>query len=137
MPVTRRPRKRPSDGRRGADPSQDADRLRPHEGTVPDRSTTIVVMFLFLVYAVVLLRTAWVNEDAYITLRTVDNFVNGYGMRWNIAERVQTFTHPLWFFLITLPYLFTREAFYTVMVLSLLISSERWRLPCCRSGPGI
>ena len=79
-------------------------------------------MFLFLVYAVVLLRTAWVNEDAYITLRTVDNFVNGYGMRWNIAERVQTFTHPLWFFLITLPYLFTREAFYTVMVLSLLIS---------------
>jgi len=55
-------------------------------------------------------------------MRTVDNFVHGYGMRWNISERVQTFTHPLWFFLITLPYFFTNEAFYTLMGLSIIIS---------------
>jgi len=92
------------------------------ESRGPTSSAKLVLVFLFVTYAVVLLRTAWVNEDAYITLRTVDNFVHGYGMRWNISERVQTFTHPLWFFLIVIPYIFTREAFYTLLVLSFLIS---------------
>ena len=52
-------------------------------------------MFLFFI---VLLITAWLSDDAYITLRTVDNFINGYGLTWNIGERVQTFTHPLWIY---------------------------------------
>ena len=73
-------------------------------------------------YVVVLLRAAWMSDDAYITLRTIDNFVNGHGLRWNVAERVQVFTHPLWLFLIAPVYLVTREAFYTTIVLSLLIS---------------
>ena len=45
------------------------------------------------------LRFAWVAEDAYITFRVVDNFVHGYGLRWNVAERVQVYTHPLWLLL--------------------------------------
>ena len=36
-----------------------------------------------LLYGVVLLRTAWLCDDAYITFRTVDNFINGFGLRWN------------------------------------------------------
>ena len=77
---------------------------------------------LLAFYAVILLRTAWISDDAYITLRTVDNFVNGYGLRWNVVERVQSFTHPLWLILITLPYFVTREPFYTVMFLSFILS---------------
>ena len=42
------------------------------------------------------LLNAWVAEDAFITLRVVDNFWQGYGLRWNVFERVQVFTHPLW-----------------------------------------
>ena len=34
--------------------------------------------------------------DALITFRVIDNFVHGYGLRWNIAERVQAYTNPLW-----------------------------------------
>lgn len=45
-----------------------------------------------------ILINAWVAEDAYITFRVIDNFLNGYGLRWNIHERVQVFTHPLWLF---------------------------------------
>ena len=86
------------------------------------RSVTAALFFLFITYVVVLLRTAYVNEDAYITMRTVDNFIHGYGMRWNVSERVQTFTHPLWCFLVTAFYFFTREAFYTLIGLSLAIS---------------
>ncbi len=91
-------------------------------GLFSSKSVMLALFFLFIIYVVVLLRTAWVNEDAYITMRTVDNFVHGYGLRWNVAERVQTFTHPLWFFLITAFYFFTKESFYTLIGLSLITS---------------
>jgi arabinofuranosyltransferase len=67
-------------------------------------------------------RAAWVSEDAFITLRTVDNFVNGLGLRWNPAERVQSYTHPLWMFLLAVPYAITREPYFTTLALSLLCS---------------
>lgn len=38
-------------------------------------------------------------DDGYITFRVVDNFVNGYGLRWNVDERVQSYTNPLWMLL--------------------------------------
>jgi arabinofuranosyltransferase len=81
-----------------------------------------VLVFLTAFFAVVLLRSAWITEDAYITLRTVDNFVNGYGLTWNIAERVQTYTHPLWMLALSALYFFSREAFYTTLILSLAAS---------------
>lgn len=46
--------------------------------------------------AVWIFLNAWVSEDAYITFRVIDNFMNGYGLRWNVHERVQVYTHPLW-----------------------------------------
>lgn len=79
-------------------------------------------LFALAVLGLVLVRTAWVGDDAYITLRTIDNFVNGHGLRWNIDERVQAFTHPLWLFLTAIPYVITREAFYTVLGVSILVS---------------
>jgi arabinofuranosyltransferase len=50
-----------------------------------------VVVLLFT-----LLRNAWLSDDCYITFRTIWNFWQGFGLRWNVAERVQTYTHPLW-----------------------------------------
>lgn len=47
----------------------------------------------------VMIMHAWVAEDAFITFRVVDNFVHGYGLRWNIDERVQAYTNPLWMLL--------------------------------------
>jgi len=81
-----------------------------------------VVVVCVLLFVVVMLRTAWVSEDAYITLRTVDNLVNGDGLRWNVAERVQAYTHPLWMLLLSAVYLFTGEAFYTTLVVSMIVS---------------
>jgi len=42
----------------------------------------------------------WVGDDIYVTLRYVDNFIQGNGLVYNIGERVEGFTHPLWLFLI-------------------------------------
>ena len=73
--------------------------------------------FLFITF-----RRAWMCDDAFITLRTVDNFVNGYGLTWNVIERVQAYTHPLWMLLISVFYFFTHEPFYTVIFISLALS---------------
>jgi arabinofuranosyltransferase len=95
-----------------------------------ERIIWILLGFMFIL----LLRTAWVSEDAYITLRTVDNFVTGHGLTWNISERVQAFTHPLWMLLLSLIYFFTQEGFYTTIGLSVAFSMAAflviiWMMP--------
>ncbi|MBN1512327.1 MAG: hypothetical protein JXB13_09955 [Phycisphaerae bacterium] len=43
---------------------------------------------------------AWVADDAFITFRHVANCLAGHGPVYNVGERVQAFTHPLWFLLL-------------------------------------
>lgn len=43
---------------------------------------------------------AWVSDDAFITFRHVANCLAGHGPVFNVGERVQAFTHPLWFLLL-------------------------------------
>src|SRR5262245_36279451 len=83
---------------------------------------TILVFLLAVVFSILLIRTAWVCDDAYITFRTVDNLIHGYGARWNVAERVQSYTHPLWMLLLAAVELVTREPYFTSIVLSLALS---------------
>jgi len=75
----------------GFDPLAFLDRRSPHP-----RLTSGLKLAALAAAGVVLVRTAWLGDDAYITLRTVSNFLHGYGLRFNIAERVQAYTHPLW-----------------------------------------
>jgi len=86
------------------------------------RPRLFLIIPALLVCAFILLKNAWVGDDAYITLRTIDNFVNGYGLTYNIDERVQAFTHPLWLIVITLVYAVTREPYFTVLALSAFFS---------------
>ncbi len=90
-------------------------------------SERLVRVLLWLFPALIVL-SAWIQDDAFITLRTVDNFVEGYGLRWNVVERVQAFTHPLWMFLLSGLYFFTREAYFTTLLLSLVCTVLAWRL---------
>ena len=68
-------------------------------------------------------RNAWVTEDAYITLRTIDHWLQGFGLRWNIGERVQAYTHPLWMLLVTLPYVVVRDAYAAALITSLAVTA--------------
>ena len=88
------------------------------------KNSKYFVLFIFLItlFAFLVIRTAWVMEDAYITLRTVDNFSNGYGLTWNVTERVQSYTHPFWMLLLSSIYFFTHEGFYTTIVISVICS---------------
>lgn len=75
-------------------------------------------------FAVLVLRRGWVSEDAYFTLRTIDNFLNGHGLVWNVGERVQVFTHPLWMALLALCISITRESFVTPIILGTALSAS-------------
>ena len=82
-------------------------------------------LFVFafaLLFLLVLLRTAWISDDAAITLRTVLNFINGFGPTFNIDERVQAYTHPLWFFILSLGTLISGNVFYTTFFISITVT---------------
>ena len=85
-----------------------------------DRLPRFALAAAFLLVSYGIIAAASLCDDAYITLRTVDHFVHGYGLRWNIDERVQTFTHPLWLFALTTVYVFTREPYYTTLAVSIV-----------------
>ncbi|UCC45702.1 MAG: hypothetical protein JSU65_07215 [Candidatus Zixiibacteriota bacterium] len=82
--------------------------------------TSLLISVLLAVAAIVVLRSAWICDDAWISFRTVDNLVNGHGLTWNVAERVQGFTNPLWTLVMSLLYLFSGELYYTCIALSLI-----------------
>ena len=84
--------------------------------------TAGLLVLVVCAFSWILYRTAWLCDDAYITFRTVDNFTHGYGMRWNIGERVQSFTHPLWFFLLSACSWFSGELYYTSLFLSIVLT---------------
>lgn len=80
------------------------------------------------IFSIAFIQTAWICEDAFITLRTVDNIINGFGPVWNIGERVQAYTHPLWLALITPttyligdPYITLIFISYALIIATLLI----------------
>jgi arabinofuranosyltransferase len=77
---------------------------------------------LLLVFAAVLVRTAWTSDDGLISLRTVLNVTHGHGLTFNVGERVQTFTHPLWLALLTAGDLVIRNVYYAAFALSIAVS---------------
>ena len=85
------------------------------------RHSPLATLFLLL-NAAVILRAAWLSDDAYITFRVVDNAAAGLGLTWNPAERVQGYTHPLWLLVLLAGRLVTGELYYTTIALSIALS---------------
>jgi arabinofuranosyltransferase len=77
---------------------------------------------LFTLLLVVLVRCAWECDDAYLTFRTVWNWFHGYGLRWNVVERVQAYTHPLWMLASAACYAVTGELYFSILGLSIALS---------------
>ncbi|MBI1387387.1 MAG: hypothetical protein GC154_02945 [bacterium] len=81
--------------------------------------TQLLLALIVGLLAVILFKTAWLCDDAFITYRTVDNLFHGYGLRWNVDERVQAYTHPLWMFVIAFGRLITGETYYAAILTSI------------------
>jgi arabinofuranosyltransferase len=82
------------------------------------------LFFLLFTFALcwVFYYSAWLCDDAFITFRSIKHFLNGYGIRWNISDRLQTFTHPLWFLLLSFFSWLTGELYFTTITLSFVFT---------------
>lgn len=89
------------------------------------------IAFVTILYSVTIIRAAWISDDAFITFRTIENFNSGYGLVYNIGERVQTFTHPLWLLSLSTIYFITSrigglnlwaQLYYINIFLSIILS---------------
>ncbi|HET9265977.1 MAG TPA: hypothetical protein VFO14_23205 [Vicinamibacterales bacterium] len=89
-------------------------------GTSPSlhRYPRIIVACLTAAFTYVFLANAWLGDDAYITFRAVWNVLHGYGPVFNPGERVQAFTHPLWFLIMIPAHAVTGEFFFTSLAIS-------------------
>jgi len=96
-----------------------------------DKEKSLTVLIPLFFYLLLVIRNAWVSDDAMITFRVVENFLAGYGLGYNPFIRVQAFTHPLWLLLISLLYFVARlfapyapnALFYITVFLSVLFSA--------------
>ena len=78
-----------------------------------------LAIFLLLYVALI---TSWISDDAQITFRQILNFISGLGITFQFGERVQAFTHPLWFLLSSAVIAITRELFVTTSILNIVLS---------------
>ena len=93
----------------------------PNSGRTALRVLTVVAVAAALVAVAV--RVAWIGDDAYITLRSVENLCRGDGARWNLADRVQVYTHPLWMLVLSLGRALSGEVYYATLAISLSLST--------------
>ena len=71
--------------------------------------------------------SAWISDDALISLRQVMMTAAGEGIVWNAGQRVQAFTHPLWFLLITAGTLVFGAVYHVTLGLSALgVAGALW-----------
>lgn len=45
--------------------------------------------------------SSWLTDDIFVTFRYIDNLFSGNGLVYNVGERVEGFTHPLWLAILT------------------------------------
>ena len=80
-------------------------------------------VFAIFVMLYVALITSWISDDAQISFRSILNFISGSGITFNYGERVQVFTHLLWFFVLSGFVGVTKELFTTVILVSVFFSN--------------
>ena len=67
--------------------------------TVTPRAILAIRVAMLSLLTILMVRIAWLSDDAIITLRTALNLTHGWGPGFNVTEAVQGYTHPLWFLL--------------------------------------
>jgi arabinofuranosyltransferase len=80
-----------------------------------------LLLIAALAFCWLFLRNAWVSDDAKITFRSVEQLHAGHGPRWNPHERVQSFTHPLWFLLLAAARMVSADSFLNAVALSWML----------------
>ena len=83
----------------------------------------LLVGFVVLFFTMAALRRAWMCDDAFIMMRSVDNLVAGRGFVFNADERVLGFTNPLWALVVAAVYSVLKDPYLTPVLLGLVVSA--------------
>ncbi|HAW49846.1 TPA: hypothetical protein DCX16_02710, partial [bacterium] len=81
----------------------------------------IIILPAFLLFSLGFTHR-WNTEDAFISFRVIQNLNAGYGPVFNIDERVEVYTHPLWIAILSLSSLITKSIEWTAVCLGLIFS---------------
>ena len=103
----------------------------PRGPALPRRLAIALATAALLAIAV---RLAWLGDDAFITLRSVENLVRGNGLRWNAADRVHVFTHPLWMLLLAAGRWVSGECYFTTIAIGLALTTAAVVIMLRRAG---
>lgn len=60
-----------------------------------------LLIVLSIVFVIICMNNKFIQDDAYISFRYVENFVNGNGLVFNIGEKVEGYTNLLWVLLLS------------------------------------
>jgi arabinofuranosyltransferase len=90
----------------------------PDKQLLINKGITALAGLATFLFVFVCLKNAWVSDDAYISFRSVEQFFAGNGLRWNIDERVQVFTSPLWFLFLLLGRVLSTDLFLVTVCMS-------------------
>jgi arabinofuranosyltransferase len=85
-------------------------------------NASLLIPLLVAIFTLLVIRRAWICDDAYITFRTIDNFFHGYRLTWNVTERVQVYTHPLWMLLLTFVSWIFKDLYLTSLGVSIILA---------------
>jgi len=80
----------------------------------------VVIMVIFAIHSQSM---DFIQDDAFISFRYVQNFINGRGLVFNPGERVEGYTNFLWIMLLSL---FTRLGFNIIAISKLLGIASGW-----------
>jgi len=129
--------------RPGSRPTRSASPLGPPGpespvGHLARQSQRLGVALVLALFASAWAATAWVCDDAFITFRTVDNALQGFGLVWNVGERVQAYTHPLWLLLLLAASALHADVYLASLALSALLTAAALALLVARlaASPG-
>ncbi len=95
----------------------------PPRSRIASRTAWLILAAAGAVLLGRVVQLAWVADDAYISFRVVDNLLGGYGLRWNVDERVEVSTHPLWLLLHAPVYAITGNIFLGTLALCITCST--------------
>lgn len=86
-----------------------------------NKKSNLILTVSFIIAIFVFLKNAWISDDSYIVFRSIEQLFGGNGPRWNPHERVQVFTSPLWFWLLSFVRIFSSDFYLNAILISLFL----------------
>ncbi|MCP4764235.1 MAG: hypothetical protein GY870_20850 [archaeon] len=88
---------------------------------IPKQPSGIFTILIFLLILLLAWSNRFILDDAFISFRYANNFINGSGLTWNSGEHIEGYTNFLWTILMAVPIFFGISPILFSQVLGILL----------------